>query len=170
MKTSKPLVSAIAAMAENRVIGFENELPWYLPADLQHFKSITSGHPILMGRKTFESIGRPLPNRTNIVLTRDKKYKADGCIVVTSISEAVTKAEEINSKEIFIIGGAEVYNQLLPSIERLYLTIVHADCEGDTFFPELDLAEWREVNREAFDEDDDNEFPYTFLQLDRVQS
>src|SRR6188472_2703937 len=119
---NKPILSAIVAMAENRVIGKNNQLPWHLPADLKHFKTITTGHPILMGRKTHESIGKPLPNRQNIILTRDSNYVAAGCTVVTSVKAALQKAE---SPEVFIIGGAEIYRQLLPQVQRLYLTIVH---------------------------------------------
>src|SRR5437868_6783924 len=121
---NQPIISAIVAMAENRVIGKNNQLPWRMPADLQHFKAITTGHPILMGRKTYESIGRPLPNRTNIIMTRDATYTAAGCEVVTSIDEALQRANDLHSHEIFIIGGAEIYHQLMPRIQRLYLTII----------------------------------------------
>ena len=110
-----PIISAIVAMSENRVIGKNNQLPWRLSADLNHFKAITTGHPILMGRKTYESIGRPLPNRINIIITRDRSYKADGCVVVTSIEEAIQAGITTHSPEIFVIGGAEVYSQLTAS-------------------------------------------------------
>lgn len=163
-----PKISAIAAMSENRVIGDDNQLPWHLPADLKHFKAITSGHPILMGRKTFESIGRPLPNRTNIIITRNHAFQAPGCVVIQSIDEAVEKAKEIGSDEIFIIGGAEVYKQLLPRIEKIYLTIVHDEFEGDAFFPELNSSEWVETERVKHDEDEDNEFGYSFVVMERV--
>lgn len=163
-----PKISAIVAMSENRVIGDDNQLPWHLPADLKHFKTITSGHPILMGRKTFESIGRPLPNRTNIIITRNPSFQAPGCIVIQSIDDAVKRAEEAGSDEIFIIGGAEVYTQLLPNIERIYLTIVHDEFEGDTFFPELNPSEWVEVKSEVHDEDEDNDYSYSFVVMERV--
>lgn len=165
--TTEPIISAIVAMSENHVIGVDNQLPWHLPSDLQHFKSLTTGHPILMGRKTYESIGRPLPNRTNIVITRDASFSAPGCVVVTSIGEAIAHAKAKNSPEIFIIGGAEVYKQLLPVIQRIYLTVVHDEFEGDAFFPDLDSRVWKQVKREAHEADDKNEFPFSFITLER---
>jgi dihydrofolate reductase len=167
MKNHPPILSAIVAMASNRAIGRDNKLPWHLPADLKHFKEITTGNPILMGRKTYESIGRPLPNRTNIIMTRDGSYSAKGCFVVTSIEAALQLAAEENKSEIFVIGGAEIYKQLLPRIQRIYLTVIHDDIEGDTFFPALDSAEWREVAREDFMANADNGFDYSFLILER---
>lgn len=163
-----PRLSAIVAMSDNRVIGDKNQLPWHLPADLKYFKNLTSGHPILMGRKTYESIGRPLPNRTNIILTRNAEFTAPGCLVVTTIEEAMECAREAQSDEIFIIGGAEVYKQLLPHIERIYLTIVHDQFDGDAFFPELDEDQWQEVSRQNHDADENNEFDFSFVVLDRV--
>ena len=168
-KSAQPKISAILAMSENHVIGDDNQLPWHLPADLRHFKTITSGHPILMGRKTHESIGRPLPNRTNIVITRNHAYHADGCLVVKSIDEAIEEAKKLQQNEIFIIGGAEVYKQLLPHIECIYLTIVHEIFEGDAFFPELDMNEWKELSREFHDADDENDYDYSFVQMERVK-
>jgi len=162
------MISAIVAMSLNRVIGDDNQLPWHLPADLKHFKTITSGYPILMGRKTFESIGRPLPNRTNIIITRNPAYKAEGCIIVSTIDDAITHAKTTNSNEIFIIGGAEVYKQLLPRIERIYLTIVHETFEGDAFFPELKETEWKEVSHVRHEADESNDYDYSFVMLDRV--
>jgi len=164
-----PIISAIVAMSENHVIGDQNHLPWHLPADLKHFKALTSGHPILMGRKTYESIGRPLPNRTNIVITRDPAFKIPGCIVVSSIDEAMQHAELKNSKEIFIIGGANVYQQCLPYVSRIYLTIVHEEFEGDAFFPELDMKEWKETGSVKHEADSENEYAYTFKTLERVR-
>lgn len=163
----KPKISAIAAMSENRVIGDHNKLPWYLPADLKHFKTLTSGRCILMGRKTFESIGKPLPNRTNIVITRNAKFQAPGCLVVTSLDEAMTCSEAMENKEIFIIGGAEVYQQLMPQIECIYLTIVHETFSGDAFFPELSSSEWKEVEKTNYEADEDNQFDYSFLTLEK---
>lgn len=166
--TNRPLISAIVAMAKNRVIGKNNQLPWHLPADLKHFKLITTGHPILMGRKTYESIGKPLPNRTNIVLTRDKSYHAPGCLVVNSLDEAIKFAESEENKEIFIIGGAEIYRQLLGAIERIYLTVVQHEFEGDAYFPELDQKEWKEIEREEHGADEKNEYGYSFIILERI--
>lgn len=168
MTHSKPILSAIAAMAENRVIGQDNQLPWRLPADLAHFKTLTTGHPVLMGRKTYKSIGRPLPNRTNIILTRDPDFSAPDCIVVTSAETAVTMAIEIDQEEVFIIGGAEIYQQLLPKIQKLYLTLVHHPFKGDAYFPELPASEWQEISREKHSKDDKNEYDYSFVVMKRV--
>lgn len=164
-----PTLSAIAAMAENRVIGKDNKMPWHLPADLKHFKNITSGHPVLMGRKTFESIGQPLPNRTNIILTRDSSYSAGDCLVVTEAETAISMASEIDQDEIFVIGGAEIYKHLLPQIQRLYLTIVHESFTGDTFFPALKEEEWREVSAEHHRRDEKNAYDYSFIVMERVK-
>lgn len=168
-KPQHPCISAIVAMSENRVIGDDNHLPWHLPADLKHFKALTTGHPILMGRKTYESIGRPLPNRTNIIMTRNPSYQVAGCTVVTSIDKAIEHASAIGSNEIFIIGGAEIYQQLLPHIERIYLTVVHETFEGDAFFPELNPREWKESVSIAHLADADNEYDYTFSTLERIK-
>lgn len=165
---TQPLLSAIAAMDENRTIGYKNRLPWHLPADLKHFKMLTSHHPILMGRKTFESIGKPLPNRTNIILTRDNQYHAPDCIVVTALDQALEAAQQTQTDEIFIIGGAEIYQQLLPHIQRLYLTIVHHSFTGDAFFPELNPHHWQEISREKHLSDEQNNYDYTFLTLKRL--
>lgn len=164
----RPLISAILAMGENRVIGKNNQLPWRLPADLKHFKAITSGHPILMGRKTYQSIGRPLPNRINIIMTRDAHFQAPGCTVVTSIDEAIVCASNNNSDEIFIIGGAEIYTQLMPVIDCIYLTVVHQTFDGDAFFPELATDEWKEVERTVHQADAENAYAYSFIRLERV--
>lgn len=141
---SKPKISLIAAIAENRAIGKNNQMLWYIPEDLKYFKNITKGHPVIMGRKTFESIGQSLPGRTNIIITRDKNYKAKGCIVVNSLKKALKEAKvSPGSKEIFIGGGGQVYNQTLPLADRLYLTIVKGRFEADTFFP--DYSEFKKV-------------------------
>lgn len=161
-------ISIIVAMAANRVIGHENRLPWHLPADLQHFKQITMGKPILMGRKTWESIGRPLPGRTNIVITRDVSYSADGCVVVHSLDAALEAARD--SDEIMVIGGAEFYRQVLPRVSTLYLTLVEGEFEGDAFFPEIVDAEWREVERSDHGPDEKNPHAYSFVRLERVRS
>jgi dihydrofolate reductase len=168
IKPEQPIISAIVAMGENRVIGKNNQLPWRLPADLKRFKSLTTGHPILMGRKTYESIGKPLPNRTNIIISRNAGFEAPGCIVVSTFDDALLAAGRGESKEIFIIGGAEIYKQLLPRTERLYLTIVHHSFEGDAYFTEFDKSDWREVKREDCEADAENPYAYSFLVLERV--
>lgn len=164
---AKPILSAIVAMSENRVIGKDNKLPWHLPADLKHFKEITTGHFIIMGRKTYESIGKPLPNRSNIVLSRDTNFQAPGCQTVTSIDEAISMAKTAQQGEIFIIGGAEIYKQLLPNIQRLYVTIVHCSIDGDAWFPELNPTEWHQVSCERHEADDKNAFAYSFITMER---
>ena len=159
------LLSFVVAMAANRVIGKGNELPWYLPADLRHFKSITLGKMVVMGRRTHESIGRPLPDRTNIVITRNPDYQAPGCTVVHSVDEAMRLAAD--QEELMMIGGAELYRQLLPEVDRIYLTEVHADFEGDARFPLLAEADWNEVEREDCEPDERNPWPYSFVVLER---
>ena len=161
-------LSIIVAMDANRVIGHENSLPWHLPADLKHFKQITMGKPILMGRKTWESIGRPLPGRTNIVITRDSNYSAEGCIVVHSVEEALHAAQ--GHEEVMVIGGEQLYRQVLPDADRLYITQVEGEFPGDTFFPELDMAGWREVERSAHARDEKNAHACSFITLQRVRS
>lgn len=148
----KPRISLIAAISENRVIGNGGEIPWHLKDDFRRFKERTTGHAIIMGRKTHESIGRPLPGRTNIVITRDTSREIPGCTVVGSLDEALTKAREIESEEIFVIGGGQVYAEALPLADRLYLTLVHAIMDGDTFFPEYGEAFEKVVESEEFEE------------------
>jgi dihydrofolate reductase len=160
-------ISIVVAMDTNGVIGRDNGLPWHLPADLQHFKRTTMGKPILMGRKTYESIGRPLPGRTNIVITRDTAYRAAGCVVVNSIDAALQAAG--GQDEIMVIGGAEFYRQALPQTDTIYLTRIHATFSGDTFFPELKAADWREVERSDHAADSRNPHDYSFIRLDRVR-
>jgi dihydrofolate reductase len=162
------IVSAILAMSKNRVIGANNEIPWYLPADFAYFKRTTMGHHILMGRLTFLSLGRPLPKRTNIVVTRNPFFTASGCLVVHSVEEGLALAQDAGETEVFIIGGGQIYRESMPYWDRLYLTEVDAEIEGDTFFPELDDSEWRLVRSEAHPADDKNEYPYTFKLLERV--
>lgn len=143
-------LSLIVAMTQNRVIGIENRLPWHIPEDLKRFKQITLGHPIIMGRKTFESIGRPLPKRTNIVITRDREYRVEGAAVCHSFEEALDWARRSpGSDEIFVIGGAEIFKLALPVCWRLYLTEVHWPFEGDTFFPDFNEKEFTELSRES---------------------
>ena len=140
------VVSLVAALARGRVIGIENRLPWHLPEDLQRFKRLTMGAPVIMGRNTRESIGRPLPGRRNIVVTRQPQAAWNGCSVAHSLDEALALAAD--APEVFVIGGAELYAQALPRADRLYLTFIDADVSGDAFFPELDPAAWREIARE----------------------
>lgn len=147
MSENKPRISIIAALARNRVIGIENRLPWRLPEDLAHFKALTLNHPILMGRKTFESLGRPLPGRTNIVITRNASYRPDGCLVADSIPAAVALCN--GADEVFFIGGADLYRQAIPLADRLYLTEVDIESQGDAWFPEYDRSAFREVSRES---------------------
>ena len=161
-------ISIIVAMAANRVIGQDNGLPWHLPADLKHFKETTMGKPILMGRKTWESIGRPLPGRTNIVITRDSAYAAEGCVVVSSIAAAMAAAGE--QDEVMVIGGAELYRQVLPCADTIYLTRIHASIEGDTRFPEIPDSEWHQLERVDYEADEKNGHDYSFIRLERVHA
>lgn len=149
---NKPKISLIAACSENRVIGNGGKIPWHLADDFRRFKACTMGHPIIMGRKTHESIGRPLPGRTNIVITRDRGREIFGCTVVSSLTEAIEKAREIDADEIFVIGGGQIYLEALPQADRLYLTLIHAIIDGDTFFPEYADAFGRVVESEDFEE------------------
>jgi dihydrofolate reductase len=162
------VISLVVAMARNHVIGRDNALPWRLPEDLKHFKATTLGKPVLMGRKTFESIGKPLPGRTNLVLTRATDWKADGAVVAHSVDEAL--ASVANSTEVAVIGGAEVFQLLLPKASRIYLTRIHADIPGDTVFPPLDLSQWREVDRRELAADERNAYDMTFVTLERVRA
>ena len=152
-------------MDRNRLIGCENRLPWHLPADLQHFKRITMGKPILMGRKTWESLGRPLPGRLNIAISRNTTYEAEGAVVVSSLDEAVEAAGE--AEEIMIIGGANLYQQALSRVNRLYLTRVDAAFEGDAWFPKINEDEWELSVVESHEPDDANAYPYRFETYDR---
>jgi len=157
------IISLIAAMAQNRVIGKQNQLPWHLPADLKHFKSITMDKPIVMGRKTFESIGKALPGRQNIIITRDKNFQAENCTIVHSLDEAfeITKDQE----EVMVIGGASIYEQALPKTQRIYLTLIHENIEGDTYFPEWNNNEWKETSKETFEPNEKNQYKYSFITM-----
>jgi dihydrofolate reductase len=152
-------------MAENRVIGVNNTLPWRLPADLRHFRQLTTGHHVIMGRRNYESIGKPLPDRTNIVITRNPAYQAPGCRVKHSLAQALQNTQD--DPEVFIIGGAEIYRQAIADADRIYLTLVHADISGDTFFPEFDAREWRETSRTRHEADEKNPYAYSFVTYDR---
>jgi dihydrofolate reductase len=159
-------IALIAAMAENRVIGRENRLPWRLSADLRRFKSLTMGKPVIMGRKTYESIGKPLPGRSNIVVTRDPDYRAPGCRVVHSLEQALEAAA--GHDEVMVIGGAELYRQTLERAERMYLTLVKTEVDGDALFPDIQPQQWRELERASHRADEKNEYDYDFVTLERV--
>lgn len=160
-------IALIAAMAENRVIGRQNALPWRLSGDLRHFKSLTMGKPVIMGRNTYESIGKPLPGRLNIVVSSDADYRAEGCRIVHSVEEALEAAREHD--EAMVIGGARLYEQMLELADRIYLTLVKAEVEGDVLFPPLDRGMWREVTRESHAADEKNEYAYDFIVLDKAE-
>lgn len=159
-------ISLIVAMAENRVIGVDNRMPWHLSADLQRFRRITLGKPILMGRRTHQSIGRPLPGRQNIVLTSDSGFVAAGCEVVHSLEAALGAAN--GADELMVIGGASLYRELLPRADRLYLTLIHHVFDGDTFFPEVDWSEWRESARQEVMDDQTSGLHYSFIDYARA--
>jgi dihydrofolate reductase len=161
--SSTIFIALVVAMARNGVIGRDNGLPWgRLPEDLKHFKAATLGKPVLMGRKTYESIGKPLPGRTNFVLTRDRGWKADGVVAVHSLDEALT-GDYVSG-----IGGAEIYRLLLPVANRIYLTRIDADVAGDTVFPPIDYSEWVETGRRAFTADERNPYNMSFVTLERA--
>lgn len=159
------MLSIIVAVAQEGVIGRNNDLIWHISEDLRHFKAVTSGHPIIMGRKTYESLGRPLPNRTNVVITRRSDLDAEGCTVVGSLEEAIKLFP--TTEEVFIIGGGQIYAQAMPLADRFYLTEVEAPFEGDTFFPEWDRAEWEVIEEQRFERGEKFEYPFTFLTLER---
>jgi dihydrofolate reductase len=159
-------IAIIVATDNNRLIGKDNDLPWKLSADLKYFKQVTMGKPLIMGRKTHESIGRPLPGRKNIIITRDQTFNADGCVVVNSIEAAL--AECSDAEEVMVMGGASLYEQFLPRADKLYLTKVDAELAGDTWFPEWQLAQWTELEREDHQADEKNEFDYSFIVYERA--
>lgn len=162
------ILTLVVAMADNRVIGRQGGMPWHLPADLRHFKRTTLGKPIVMGRRTFEAIGRPLPERHNIVISTRSDYRAEGCTVVDSPDAALAAAGD--APEVMIIGGGRLYRQILPQADRIHLTEIHARPEGDVRFPELDPATWRETHRETHPADARNPHPYDFVVLERVRA
>lgn len=159
-------LSIVVAISENNAIGKNNQLLWHLPADLKHFKELTSGHPIIMGRKTYDSIGRPLPNRRNIVITRQSGLTIPNVEVVLSLKEAISICKAEN--EVFLIGGAEIYKQALAFTNTIYLTKVHQNYEADVFFPELKENEWKEIAKEYHQADEKNNVAYTFSTLERL--
>jgi len=155
------MITIIAAVAANNALGKDNQLIWHLPADLKRFKKVTSNHHIIMGRKTYESLGKPLPNRVNIIITRNLNYVAEGCIVVNSLSEAIEAAK--NDPNPYILGGAEIYNQAMDIADKLDLTFVHHKFEADAFFPNIDLTVWKESSREDFKADEKNKYDFSFV-------
>ena len=164
------LVSAIVATAHGGVIGKDNQIPWYLPADLTYFKRTTLNHHIIMGRNCFESIGRPLPKRTNIVITRDTFFTATGVLVAHSVEEALGIAYDNEETEAFIIGGGVIYRETIDICDKLYLTEVDLTVTGDVFFPDIDFSEWKEVWSESHEADEKNEYDYRFRVLERIES
>jgi len=159
-------ISLIAAMASNRVIGVDGRMPWHLPADLKLFRRITWGAPVIMGRKTFEAIGAPLPGRRNIIVSRNPLYQVANCQLATDLNSAF--ADCLQAAEVFVIGGAELYENSLPLANYIYLTEIHKEFCGDTFFPELPQNQWREIKREHIIDDPNADFSYSFLQFERI--
>ena len=163
-------LSIIVAVAENNVIGKDNRLIWRMPADMQYFKEKTTGHCVITGRKNYESIPgkfRPLPGRTNIVVTRQENYSAPGAMAVNTIEEAVALARAKGETECFVIGGADIYRQTLESSDKIYLTVIHYNFEGDAFFPELDRTKWNEISRQDHPADEKHKYAYSFMELVR---
>lgn len=161
-------ISLIWAMAQNRTIGVNNSLPWRLPEDLKNFKALTTGKPVIMGRKTWDSLGRPLPNRDNIVITRNPDLTLEGALVVASLEEGIELAKSKSPAEVMVIGGAEIYAQSLPMADRLYITLVHAEVDGDAHFPEFDLSVFKEIQRQDFRASEGNPYDYSFVTLEKV--
>ena len=163
------MTTIVVAMGEKNEIGFENQLLWHLPKDLKHFKELTSGHPVIMGRKTYESIGKPLPNRTNIVISRKKDWFEEGILIVGSIKEAIKFAKKID-EEIFIIGGGNIYEQTMDVVDRLEVTLVKADLKADTFFPKIDEKMWMKTNEICHEKDEKNAYDFCFQTFERIKS
>lgn len=166
MPDKRPTITMVAALTRNHVIGKNNDLPWRLPADLAHFKRLTLGKPIILGRKNYQSIGRPLPGRHNIVITRDRTFSADGVTVVHSPADALRAAGNVD--EVMIIGGADIYRQFLPQADRLHLTWIEADIDGDTYFPDFSTFNWQRSASEQRPADDNNPHPMTFETYQRL--
>ncbi|MET3506294.1 dihydrofolate reductase [Halalkalibacter oceani] len=160
------MLSYIVAMDQNRAIGKENQLPWHLPADLQYFKRVTTGHPIVMGRKTYQSIGRPLPKRRNVVMTRDRGFVAEGCEVVHEREQVMALSRE--GEEFFVIGGSELFQLFWHDVDRLYVTLIHETFAADTFFPPIDEQEWRLISSVAGQRDEKNRYDHDFLVYERM--
>jgi dihydrofolate reductase len=161
-------ISIIVAVSNGWVIGNKKSLPWYLPADLKHFKEITMGHYIIMGQNTHESIGKPLPGRFNIILSLDPKYKSKGCVIAHSLKEALNFAKNAGEKEVFVIGGASVYKQAISIANIIYLTKIHHNFKGDVFFPEIDFSKWKQISCEKHDYNEKNPYAYEFLVYEKI--
>ena len=161
----KPRISLLVAMAKNRVIGADNRIPWHLPNELKLFKALTMGHHIVMGRKTYESIGRLLPGRTSVIVTRQRDYTVPGAVVAHSVKEALDACKD--DDECFVIGGADLFRETLPVADRLHLTVVDAEPEGDTFMPDFDMSAWRETSSQPFPADDKHAYPYRHTVYER---
>ncbi|SIT14548.1 dihydrofolate reductase [Chryseobacterium ureilyticum] len=162
------MTTIVVAMGEKNEIGFENQLLWHLPKDLKHFKDLTSGHPIIMGRKTYESIGKPLPNRTNIVVSRKKDWFEEGILIVGSLKEALKFAKKID-EEVFVIGGGNIYEQTMDLVDKLEVTLVKADLEADTFFPKIDEKIWKKTNEVCHEKDEKNGYDFCFQTFERIK-
>ena len=165
MKNPNQTITIIAAIAENNALGKNNDLIWHLPADLKRFKKTTTGHHIIMGRNTFESIGKPLPNRTTVIITRNPTYKVEGCVVVNSLEKALEVAK--NDATPFIIGGAQIYKQAILIADKLDITEVHHSFDADVFFPKIDATIWKESHRELFKAGEKNKFDYSFVSYEK---
>ena len=161
------MITIIVAMGKNREIGADNQLLWHLPKDLKHFKELTSGHPIIMGRKTYESIGKPLPNRTNIVISRKNDWFEEGILIVGSIKEALKFAKKID-ENVFIIGGGTIYEQTIDLADQLEVTLVDAELKADTFFPKIDEKKWLKTNEVTHQRDEKNQFDFSFQTFERI--
>jgi dihydrofolate reductase len=165
MSRQLPRINLIAAMANNRTIGLDNQMPWHLPADLKHFKATTLKHPVIMGRKTYQSIGKALPGRRNIVVTRDPEFVLEDAEVINDLDQAIKLCNDVS--DIMIIGGANIYNQMLDKADRLYLTFIDLDVEGDTFFPDWKAFGFQQIFSESHQPDEKNKHPYQFVTLER---
>lgn len=161
------IISCIVAVAKNNVIGKDNNIPWYLPADLKYFKNTTLNHHVIMGRNCYESIGKPLPKRTNVIITRDAYFISSNCLVARSIPEALHMAHENGEEEVFIIGGGQIYEQTADLWDKLYITEVDLEVDGDVFFPAMDMNEWKLIHKEHHGKDEKNEFDYGFKVYER---
>lgn len=161
------MITLIAAIAQNNALGKNNDLIWHLPADLKHFRQLTTGHHIIMGRKTYESIGKPLPNRTTIIVTRNKEYFQEGCLTASSLEEAIKICK--NEKTVCIVGGEQIYRQALENnlVDSLEITLVHHEFDADAFFPKIDITIWEEISREDFKADEKNKYDYSFLKYQK---
>ena len=161
-------ISLIVAASTNNVIGKNGKMPWHLPNDLKHFKNVTWAMPVIMGRKTFESMGKPLAGRKNIIITRQSDYKPEGAIAVSSLTDAVAAAKQMDVKEVFVIGGGEIYKMAWEKANRVYLTRIKLDTDGDTFFPEINPKEWKLISQKNFDGDEKNAYPHSFQTWERI--